>query len=303
MEPSLQPPQPSQEPQIPPPVDPTPLPPPPPPPVDPTPLPAPPPVNDPAPLSDITAPQQPPASSYNPQPNKLPSAFTLFEPSWKAIKLNFNTFFILWILPLLLILINFVLSFKSGHGEAFSHKPTPASVIITLIVLICYLIIGAPTIVTQIKSAQAQKIRLGEAFQIAKPFYIRLYGLLICVSVIVFIGLLLLIVPGILLLKRYYLAPWIMVNENLGIKASLKRSSEMSKQPNAVWGMLGVEVLLSVFGIIPFLGYIIDILGGVVYSNAPAIRYEQIKALEAGTNNTSPNSTAPAQQPSSFVSA
>jgi len=46
-----------------------------------------------------------------------------------------------------------------------------------------------------------------------------------------------------------------------------------------IWNVIGVEVLIGLIGIVPFIGQAIGFVGNILYYFAPAIRYEQIKRL------------------------
>ena len=46
----------------------------------------------------------------------------------------------------------------------------------------------------------------------------------------------------------------------------------------AVFGIIGVDILISLANVIPIIGGLITFLLQIVYFCAPAIRYEQLKA-------------------------
>ncbi|MCI5108269.1 MAG: hypothetical protein MRY49_00280 [Candidatus Pacebacteria bacterium] len=73
-------------------------------------------------------------------------------------------------------------------------------------------------------------------------FAMILYGLA------VFIGLILLVVPGIYIALRFAFAPLILIDKDLGIKESFKKSTEITK--DVKWKLLGFFVIIGMFQLI-----------------------------------------------------
>ena len=87
------------------------------------------------------------------------------------------------------------------------------------------------------------------------------------------------IVPGLFILKRYYLAAYYLIDEDLDITEAMRRSAADSKRySSAVWGILGAQLLFAACLIIPILGFIAALVLLAMYANAPAIRYLEFKA-------------------------
>jgi hypothetical protein len=252
-----------------------------------------------------TAPSQtPPPPPNSSQGSELPSAFSLFKPSWETIKLNFVTLLSLYIIPLILGVILFVIDFHNVRFSFSANSTRPAFnagiLILSFVLFLIEIAVDGPLLYTVVKSAQGIKVSVSEAIKNGLPFVLRFLGLAIVLCVIIGIGFILIIVPGLILLKRYYLSPYAMFSEDLGIKASMNRSAELSKQPKAVWGLIGVQFLLGLISIIPVLGWIVSFIGGIAYAAAPAVRFEQLKALDGGSTPVS-NNIPPAAPPSPTV--
>jgi hypothetical protein len=99
---------------------------------------------------------------------------------------------------------------------------------------------------------------------------------------IILVGLLGLpsLIVGLVMLRRYLLAPYVMLDKKLGIRASMDRSAALSKlNTNSVWGIIGVMLLIGLINIVPILGGLVSFIVGSLYSIAPALRYEQLKKL------------------------
>lgn len=113
-----------------------------------------------------------------------------------------------------------------------------------------YVIVGSilsfiffpPLIVAMLNAVKQRPVSLKIAFHESKPVYWRLLGLLICMAFLIGAGLAFFALPGILLLRRFVLAPYFLVQNNLGILESLRLASKRTA-PYA-WS------LYSVFGII-----------------------------------------------------
>jgi hypothetical protein len=210
--------------------------------------------------------------------SELPGAFSLFRPSWEAIRLNLVTFIELVLVPLLVVLVSSL--FKSVTADFFRYLGEILAIVLSPAVYI-----------TQLRSVQNKTIDFSHAVQEGLHIFWRFIGLEICMFVIIIVGFILLIVPGFFMIHRYILAPYYLIDHNMKIVDALKASATDSKKfSGAIWGLIGVEVLLIVaLGILDaLLGplAIIAIVFYYVYYCAPAIRYLQIK------HATKPNTVA-----------
>ena len=121
---------------------------------------------------------------------------------------------------------------------------------------------------------------LGRSWATVKEIGWRMLGLYIAMGAIIGIGFVLLIIPGLFAIRRYLLAPYVMLDKKCGIKEALDKSAEMSLiNPGSVWGIIGVLILISLVGILPLIGSLAAFVLGVLYSVAPALRYQQLKKL------------------------
>jgi len=246
----------------------------------------------------VTAPNQSQGDSSQAPPS-LPSAFDLIPLSWQAIRLNITTFLALIIFPVLAFIFYFVMIVKSGGGGAYdlsmsntSSTTNAGGLLLSLLVFTVVIVIVEPMLLyATTKSAQGQKISLEEAINGGFRFFFRLVGLGIIAFFCIVVGFILLIVPGVFMWKRFLLSPYIMISDNLSLGETLHQTKVISKEySGAIWGVLGVTFLISLIGIIPFIGTIISGILGVIYYVAPAIRYEQIKKLGTASGPAVPPS-------------
>lgn len=212
----------------------------------------------------------------HPQAANFPSAFALFKPSYEAIMVNIWTFLALLLLPI----AGFVVS------GAFAGDGTTGTNMTALLIGLAGIVIGllvAPAIpFVQLKSVRGQEVTIGEALQAGKKYFWRFYGLSILTTLLVIGGFILLIVPGLFMIKRYLLSSFYLYDRKLTVREAMRQSQADSKPfAGALWGVIGVSVIIGLLGVIPLLAVVSAILQ-VVYYCAPAVRYEQIKKAAKG---------------------
>ena len=84
--------------------------------------------------------------------NELPGAFSLFQPSWEALRLNLVTFIELALIPVLIILV----------GSLLKHA---AGVALTSIGEILAIVFSPAVYLTQLRSAQNKTIDFADALK------------------------------------------------------------------------------------------------------------------------------------------
>ena len=132
-------------------------------------------------------------------------------------------------------------------------------------------------------NARGEEHTFREYYAQAKPIAWRLAGLTVVVALIVIGGFLLLIVPGLIFTYRYSLAAYAMLDENLSVGQSLKRSRELVRGHGwEMFGLIGAIDLLTLIEYIPFVGFIIAIVLSWAAGNARVVRYLQLKELKTG---------------------
>ena len=212
---------------------------------------------------------------------QLPGAFELFKPSYEALMVNIWTFLGLVALPMAGLLIGTMLLGGNSEGSATSMGALQGVGALIAVASGLLTIIIAPAMpLVQIKSTQGKQITIGEALQGGLKFFWRFWGLSILVGLIIIVGFLLLIVPGIFMIKRYYLAPFYMYDKNTGIGEAMRTCAEDSKAfAGAIWGVIGVTLLINLPSIIPLFAIVTMVLS-IVYYCAPTLRYFQIKSAK-----------------------
>ena len=131
----------------------------------------------------------------------------------------------------------------------------------------------AGTIVKIVEDVEADGVvdaSVGELFGLVAPRLFALFLLSIVVGILVAIGFVFLIIPGIILTLMWIVSTPAMMVENKGVFDSMSRSSELTKDNR--WRILGVGLLLIlayiiiglVIGILAAITPILGIIGGII---------------------------------------
>lgn len=212
--------------------------------------------------------------SINKKPKKLTPAADLLLPSMEVIRDNVLLYFTLLVLPMLMMTLGTrdVVDLNTLFESIFS-LPVIVSMFLSLIFL-------APLTYTLTHSAAGKELDFKKVFNNSYKYFFRLVGLQVIVGLLVLLGFMLLIIPGFIILRRYFLAQYFVVDKNLGIKDAMRRSAEVTSiNPWAIYGIIAVSVLFNLFGIIPLFGQVLGTILMLFYTVAPALRYHEMKNL------------------------
>lgn len=222
------------------------------------------------------------------------SSFDLFSKSWEAVQRNLVVFAILSAPTL----IGTVLSlFMSNTNEQSFTKATDffgnqsglalaglagGAVVLTIVLMVVGVILQALMYIAQLRSAEGKTITLSGIWEEAKGQILKLFGLSIVTGIITAFSFILLIIPGFIMMRRYFLAPYLMVDKKLTIGEAMEQSAAMSKPFSwSIYGIIGVTFLIGLIGIVPVVGGIVSTLVAIAYSVAPALRYLELKKMSA----------------------
>ena len=199
-------------------------------------------------------------------PAEWPGAFGIYKTSRDAIRYNLGTVLLLAILLMAAsIALDTLLStlfgkrFADSFGQLISYA---LSTYFTIALTYAYLV-----------SARHKKIDLKAAFAAAPPLFWRMFFLNLLTIITVFAGLILLIVPGIIFGLRLALAPYYLVDQNLGIMEAYKASWHGTKgHLGKLWGIIGVSLLM-ILPAFTIIGIPVTIYLLFMYSAAGALLY------------------------------
>lgn len=236
-------------------------------------------------------------------PLHITPAFDLFRPSYEIVRKNIWIFGPLYAIPFIFALHSWLWS-PSGpnavhhhwwgdwqnFGPGWSASPVPVFTSYAFVgfALIWFIfVIAAGTIVqimnqeAQLQGAEGKAITFDKLWAVVKQIGWRMLGLYIVVALFIIGGLILLIVPGLIMIRRYFLSPYVMLDKRpKTISEAMEISAKISKpHSGSIWGVIGVMFLIGLISVIPVVGWLASFLLGMFYSVAPALRYQELKKL------------------------
>jgi uncharacterized membrane protein len=164
-------------------------------------------------------------------------------------------------------------SFTNPFGIAL-FLAIGASILAFLISLLLY----PSSNIVLLASAQDKKIGLKQALKQGMPYIWRTLGVSVLMILATIGGLILFIIPGLIFFAWFLLSPYVVVNENLGVIESMKRSKQIIK--GRVWELWGLIMLPSAASAIPFIGGIVSFVLSIAMIPATAIRYVQLSTIK-----------------------
>lgn len=220
----------------------------------------------------------------------LPSALDLLAPSRASVIHNSKLFAVVYILPVASVLAvmthraRYIYTTDKGVGllrdyfGASNNGLWGYGAFFTIMLAVLEIFVLAFATALRLKAAQGEQPTFDDIWDIAAKYWLRLFWLYVHIAVRVVLGLILLIIPGVIAFRKYYLAPYFLVDQDLSTREALQRSAAATKRDTgAIWGVIGLGFLISLLGALPLIGQLISLLFGALYSVAPAMRYQQLK--------------------------
>lgn len=213
---------------------------------------------------------------------KTTPAVDLLLPAAKIIKDNLGVFFLLLVVPVLLSNITEPvpeLAQDATVGDLFAalrDTVSPYMIAGSLLTLLFYPFLTAAFYETG-RRGQAM---LDKIWQLGAQSYLKLIGLTLLSTLLIALGLVLFIIPGLIALRSFVLAPYYMIASKgkLGIIDSMKKSAKHSRPYK--WSIYSIMALVMLFGIFSTFGVVGQICGtilSILYAPAFALRYHEIK--------------------------
>ncbi len=143
--------------------------------------------------------------------------------------------------------------------------------VVELVFMLMSLILG-------LRVAQGKTPNFDQVWSEFKSKGFKLFLLVICMAIALVIGFILLIIPGIILLWRLSMAPYIMIDKGTDISESFVQSWEMTKgYAWPIYSIFLVSLALAFANLIPIIGELIAIGLSIAYSCAIPLRYVELK--------------------------
>lgn len=226
--------------------------------------------------------------------HEIGSAFDLLGKSYDIVKKNWQVFAavnILSILSAIAVAFDFDKNdknswFMGGSWNASSGNDLGVILGLSAALIVVFGVIGlflyAMSTSLQVKASAGKKPDLNELFEDGKKYFFRLLGVGILSSIIIVVGLILLIVPGIIAIGRLVMSPYHVVDKNLGVIDALKASNKQAiGRLGLVWAAIGVTILISILvsiiNYVPIIGPLVGVAISIAYSLVMALRYQQLK--------------------------
>lgn len=170
-----------------------------------------------------------------------------------------KSFATIWVIALIFIVPVAILGY-------FASKSVIINIIYAIATVVAALYIqGALSrIVQDVREDGKVDWSVGELLKSINPKLLPLLGLSIVVGILVFIGLIFFIIPGIILALMWFVAVPVMIIEDKGVFDSMSRSGELTKSNR--WRLLGLIILIYigvfiVFFIAGLIAAVLPILG------------------------------------------
>lgn len=140
------------------------------------------------------------------------------------------------------------------------------ALVITLLIVAFSVFLYALQTSLELRASKNETPSLDTLIEDAKRTWLNQFIVAFLSGVIIVIGLILLIVPGIIAIHRLIFAPYLLIQNNLSPIDALKASNELAKKNSGkVWGLLGVLVLTAFgAGIVSAIPNVGEILSAVI---------------------------------------
>lgn len=153
-----------------------------------------------------------------------------------------------------------------------------AAIAIVLISLFFYVMV----IRLSLDAVNNKKVTANELINVAAKYWVRLLGLALLMALIIGVGLILLIIPGIIAAVLLMFAPIILIDKNLSIVDSLKSSYELVSSNlgavlSALLVVIGIAIAASIVKEVPIVGPLLGTAISIAFSLILFLRYEEIK--------------------------
>jgi len=197
----------------------------------------------------------------NQQITSLPGIGDLLSRSWQIYKARIGVFLGIMILPALLLLLFSILLLIPSLRLNF-----PALIFVTPFIFLIFIIIqiwASISLLYAIKERE-QKIGIRESFVKGWHKIISYFWISLLAGLIVLVGFLLFIVPGIIFAIWFSLATYVLVAEGLTGMKALSRSKQLVS--GYWWPVFGRFLLIGIIAVAAsmFIGFILGIIGFLI---------------------------------------
>jgi len=205
----------------------------------------------------------------------LPSAWSLLHQAISLFLKNLK-YFLKFYLASFLVFVSFFIVFLIANFALMALTKTTSGPIVALsgtvtfvaFIIIFTWLISAGLVMTK-SVINNQLLPIKDLFIQSKRLILPLIGTNLLTGLIVLVGFILFIIPGIILAVRYVFTQYIVIEENLSGLAALKRSQELVK--GKFWKVLGYSIFPTV--VIFLISFITSFVAQQLKTSAPLVYY------------------------------
>ncbi|MCB9819301.1 hypothetical protein H6789_01135 [Candidatus Nomurabacteria bacterium] len=170
----------------------------------------------------------------------MPGPIQLFKNSLSIVGANFSLFLTILLIPIIVSFFTALFAPNPATGVMVTYES-----VIYMILMVIYVIISILMSIALILAINNNSLTAKDAYTQAMTYFWKYVGLSILMTIILMVGFLLLIIPGIILSVWFAFATYVLILENGGIVDSLKKSREYVR--GKWWGVFGRLIVMSIF--------------------------------------------------------
>ncbi len=229
----------------------------------------------------------------------LTGAIDLFGKSYSLVRRNLNIYALVYAIPAAMVIAGVIQLLDNNQDDAWDWSSAfsssvlgpnlgsdssfaTASTIFAIVLFVASIISYFLATILNLRVAQGQMPGIRSLWSEFKTNWLwaRLVGLGILTILILIVGFVLLIIPGIILLWRLFLAPYILIDKKTDVMSALADSWNTTKgYAWPIYSILLFSLVLALTAVVPIVGGLIAFVLGVAYAVAPALRYQELKKL------------------------
>lgn len=163
--------------------------------------------------------------------------------------------------------------------------------VVIFLIVAAAVIFGLMSVILAVHAAKKDKVELAEVWEDFKSewLWLRLIGVELLTAFILVLGFVALIIPGIYLLGRVILAPYILIDQNTKVFEAVEKSWHLTR--DRMWQVYSVLLLSFVLGfpnVVPIIGPIVAFVLVLSFSVGMPLRYLELKNSRRSPAKESP---------------
>lgn len=169
--------------------------------------------------------------------------------------------------------------FRDGIFGSDQNTPRGSHGPAALIVILAAIILQLMASIVVVRAAAGKRLVLADIWDEFKIKWLRILGVSIVTGLFIIVGFILFIIPGILLLPRLIMAPFLLIDQNTGIREAINKSWDLAEGGwDKIYAVVLFGLVLSLPGFIPVIGPIISTALTILFCVALPMRYFELKA-------------------------